>query len=120
MATRKVYKKAEAITSIDELVRNRHKTFMLIYPKQSFHLSYNKIRVMALESIVRLIESNNLYYAIIVEEEIIRKTKAKVVPKEKSDIGGCKVSLADIYRHDGESSKLDDAYVNDEYDDSNR
>lgn len=97
MATKKVYKKDKLVTSIDELVKNKHRHFIIVDDNRNINCSYLKLAIMALFTIDINIRNNNLYYAIIVEEEIIRKTKTKVVPKEKSDIGGCKVSLADIY-----------------------
>ena len=97
MTTRKIYKKTSLVTSIDELVSNKHKPFIIVHTNKSIPIEYNKLKVMAFSSIVSLMEDKKIYYAIIVEEEIIRKTKPKVIPKAKSEITGCKANLEDIY-----------------------
>ena len=103
MATKKVFKKAGVITSIDEIINNKNKStliFMLVYSSHTYNISYNKLVIMSLYSIIQLIENKKLYYAFVVEEEIIRKTKTKVVPKQKSNITGCKTTLDKIYGED--------------------
>lgn len=96
MPTKKVYKKDKLVTSIDDIIKNKYKPFIVYYPKE-MHILYDRLKIMALASIVSLIEHKDLYLAIIVEEEIIRKTRAKTIPKTKSSITDCKATLDSIY-----------------------
>lgn len=97
MATRKIYRKGDIVKSIDELINNKHKPLIVCYEIKNVNTNYTKLAVMSLSTVVLFINNKMLYYATIIEEEIIRKTKPKVIPKAKSNIEGCKVSLKDIY-----------------------
>jgi len=94
MATKKVYTKGELITSIDDIVSNKNKEIIIISFTQ---LSYKQVMSMAIITIANLIKDKLIWWAIVKEEQVINKTKSKVMPKVKSNITGCKANLEDIY-----------------------
>ena len=100
MATKKVYKKDKLVTSIDDILSKTNRPLIIIHPNKQIPIEYNKLKTMALSSVVSLIEDKKLYYAIIVIEETVRKIKPKVMAKEKSNITGCKATLDNIYGND--------------------
>ena len=94
MATKKVYTKGELITSIDDIVSNKNKEIIIISFTQ---LSYKQVMSMAIITIANLIKDKLIWWAIVKEEQVISKTKSKVIPKVKSNITDCKANLEDIY-----------------------
>jgi len=97
MATKKVYKKGELVTSIDNIINNKNKYFIVTFMTHIKTMSYNNIIILSLGAIIDLINHNEIYLAIVTEEQIISKTKSKVIPKVKSNITDCKANLEDIY-----------------------
>lgn len=80
MATKKVYTKGELITSIDDIVSNKNKEIIIISFTQ---LSYKQVMSMAIITIANLIKDKLIWWAIVKEEQVINKTKSKVMPKVK-------------------------------------
>lgn len=100
MATKKVFKKAGVITSIDEIINNKYKPFIITRDTKIMPVDYKHLQIISFGGIQKLIAENRLYNAIIIEVEIERKVKQKVVPKQKSNITGCKTTLDKIYGED--------------------
>jgi len=97
MGTRKiknVYKKDKLVTSINDIINNKHEYFIIYNDK---HISYFQLAVMSLSSLLRLIDNKVIYRATILVEQYTPKTKTKVIPKIKSNITGCKATIDSIY-----------------------
>jgi len=97
MATKKVYKKGEHVNNVYDISDNKNDFFIITIKNINKVVSYLDIRIMSLATILKLITSQDIYFAIVTEEQIIRKTKSKVIPKVKSEITNCKANLKDIY-----------------------
>lgn len=100
MATKKTFKKDKLIVSIDDIITNKHKVFIIDFGNKIHHMEYNKLSIISLGTLVGYINNKRLFYATVIEEEIIRKVKQKVIPKQKSNITGCKTTLDKIYGED--------------------
>ena len=97
MATKKRYVKDKVVFNAAGLLTDKWKPFLLITDTSTKVLDYNKICIMSFGTVISHINNKRLWTAIIIEEEVIRKTKPKVVPKTPSNIGSCKIKLSDIY-----------------------
>lgn len=93
----KKFVKASIVESIQQLVKLHYRTFIINRNNKQIVIEYSKLKNMTLQTLVTMIDNNELWLASITLEDANYKPRKKVEPKVKADIGNCKVNLKDIY-----------------------
>ena len=86
-----------AITSVEMLIRNKHKQFIIIFQKKEKVLDFNKLKNMTFDTIYNSIVDNKLFLCKIVEYEkqVYKRTVSKI--ELKSEIkSNCKTNIDDL------------------------